>query len=231
MLFAYDILLATLLGSVIGLERQWRQRFAGLRTNALVAAGAAAFAAAAVSPLCRSNPSPVIGAIVTGIGFLGAGVIFKEDFSVSGLNTAATLWCSSAVGALSGMDLKAEALVLAAVVIGINVVLRPLARHFAQGSADSASEMESTYRIYGLCTHRGEHGLRTALLQEAANAKLRVRDLHSEAAPRGQSRVSVDFVLVGRDDKRIDDATLRLSAMPGVRSIRWQLERSASHFE
>lgn len=231
MLFAYDILLATLLGSVIGLERQWRQRFAGLRTNALVAAGSAAFAAAAMSPFCKGNPSPVIGAIVTGIGFLGAGVIFKEDFNVSGLNTAATLWCSSAVGALSGMDLKIEAIALAAVVIGINVVLRPLARHFAQGSADAASEMESTYHIYGLCTHRAEHGLRAALLQEAANAKLRVRDLRSEAAPRGQARVSVNFVLVGRDDKRIDDATVRLGGIPGVRSIRWQMERSASHFE
>jgi putative Mg2+ transporter-C (MgtC) family protein len=88
MFFACDILLATLLGSLIGLERQWRQRSAGLRTNALVATGAAAFAAAAVDPLCRVNPGTVIGAVVTGIGFLGAGVIFKEDFNVSGLNTA-----------------------------------------------------------------------------------------------------------------------------------------------
>jgi putative Mg2+ transporter-C (MgtC) family protein len=146
----FGIFLATFLGSLIGLERQWRQRFAGLRTNALVATGAAAFAAAAVSPLCPS-PAPFLGAIVSGIGFLGAGVIFKEDFSVSGLNTAATLWCSAGVGTLSGMGLMREALVLAALVVGINVVLRPIARHLSQGPADAASEMESTYKIYSLC--------------------------------------------------------------------------------
>jgi putative Mg2+ transporter-C (MgtC) family protein len=227
----FGILLATLLGSLIGLERQWRQRFAGLRTNALVATGAAAFAVAATSPLCRANPSSLLGAIVTGIGFLGAGVIFKEDFTVSGLNTAATLWCSSAVGTLSGIGLRAEATALAAVVVGINVILRPLARHLAQSSADAASEMESTYRVYGLCTLKAEQGLRKALLREAAASKLQVRDLHTEPATAGQSRVSANLVLVGRDDKRIADLVDRVGAAPGLRGIHWQLERGACHFE
>ncbi|HTA17068.1 MAG TPA: MgtC/SapB family protein [bacterium] len=231
MIFACDILLATLLGSLIGLERQWRQRFAGLRTNALVATGAAAFASAAVSPLCLVNPGTVIGSVVTGIGFLGAGVIFKEDFSVSGLNTAATLWCSAAVGVLAGMGLRAESIVLAAVVIGINVVLRPIARRLAQGAADASSEMESTYRIYGLCARRMEQAVRTVLVEEASNARFRVRDLHSEPAPGGLARISVDLVLVGRDDRRIEEVINRISVKPGVRSMHWQLERSASHFE
>jgi len=231
MFFVCDILLATLLGSLIGLERQWRQRFAGLRTNALVATGAAAFAAAAVDPLCRANPGAVIGAVVTGIGFLGAGVIFKEDFNVSGLNTAATLWCSAAVGVLAGMGLRVESTVVAAVVIGINVVLRPIAQRLAQGSADASSEMESTYRIYGLCARRAEQGLRTLLVEEASNARFRVRDLHSEPVPTGLSRVGADLVLVGRDDKRIEGVINRLAVKPGVRSMHWQLERSASHFE
>jgi putative Mg2+ transporter-C (MgtC) family protein len=229
--FIADILLATLLGSLIGLERQWRQRFAGLRTNALVATGAAAFASAAISPLCLSNPAPIIGAVVTGIGFLGAGVIFKEDFNVSGLNTAATLWCSAAVGTLSGMGLRSEALVLAAVVVGINVLLRPLARHLAQSSANAASEMESTYNVYGWCTKRVEHGVRAALLEEAGAAHLRVRNLQSDAAHQGLVRFSVDLVLVGKDDARIDELISRVSSRSGVRSMRWQLARSASHFE
>jgi putative Mg2+ transporter-C (MgtC) family protein len=229
--FLYSILIAMLLGSLIGLERQWRQRFAGLRTNALVATGAAAFAAAAVSPLSRSNPGPIIGAIVTGIGFLGAGVIFKEDFNVSGLNTAATLWCSAAVGTLSGMGLWTESLVIAAAVMSINVLLRPLARHLAQAPADAASEMESTYKIYGQCTRKAEQALRSGLLQEAAGANLRVRDLHSEAVDGGLSRLSAFLVLAGRDDRRMDGVVNRLGQLPGVRSIRWQIERRASHFE
>jgi putative Mg2+ transporter-C (MgtC) family protein len=196
-----------------------------------VATGAAAFAAAAVSPLCLVNPGTVIGAVVTGIGFLGAGVIFKEDFNVSGLNTAATLWCSAAVGVLAGMGLRFESTALAAVVIGINVVLRPIAQRLAQGPADASSEMESTYRIYGLCRRQVEQVLRSLLVEEAINARFRVRDLHSEPAPGGLSRVGADLVLVGRDDKRIEEVINRLAVKPGVRSMHWQLERSASHFE
>jgi uncharacterized membrane protein YhiD involved in acid resistance len=120
---------------------------------------------------------------------------------------------------------------VAAVVIGINVVLRPIAQRLAQGPADASSEMESTYRIYGLCTRRMEQPLRTALVEESSNARFRVRDLHSEPAPGGLSRVGADLVLVGRDDKRIEEVINRLAVKPGVRSIHWQLERSASHFE
>lgn len=229
--YAVSILLATLLGSLIGLERQWRQRFAGLRTNALVATGAAAFAAAAVSPLCQGNPSPFLGAIVSGIGFLGAGVIFKEDFNVSGLNTAATLWCSAGVGTLSGMGLWQEGLVLAAVVIGINIILRPIARHLAQAPADAASEMESTYKIYGRCPKRTEQSMRSLILQEAVAAGFRVRDLHSESGGEKLTLISANLVMTGRDDRRVDGLTDRVALGAGVRSIHWQLERSASHFE
>jgi putative Mg2+ transporter-C (MgtC) family protein len=231
MSFILHVLLATALGSLIGLERQWRQRFAGLRTNALVATGAAAFAAAAVSPACAMNPGSIIGSIVSGIGFLGAGVIFKEDFSVSGLNTAATLWCSAAVGVLAGMGMLAASLALAAVIIGINVVLRPLARHLAQAPADAASEMESTYRVYGLCVRAAEQRFRAGLIQEAASAKLRVRDVHSESTGRGLVRISADLVIPGRDDKRLAGLTANLGLIKGVRAAHWQLEHRASHFE
>jgi putative Mg2+ transporter-C (MgtC) family protein len=198
----------------------------------LVATGAAAFAGVAASPLCRpTSPGTVIGAIITGIGFLGAGVIFKEDFNVSGLNTAATLWCSAGVGTLCGVGMRVESLALASVIILINVVLRPIAHYFAQAPADAASEMESTYRVYGLVEKRGEEALRTHLVREATAAKLRVRDLHTEFVGRGQSRISANLVLAGRDDRRLDGVTERLGLLPGVKAVRWQMERSASHFE
>jgi len=89
-----ELTLSALLGAAIGFERQWNQGMAGLRTNALVAFGAACFVGLHIEQAAAY--------IVTGIGFLGAGVIFREGGSVRGLNTAATLWCSAAVGALSG---------------------------------------------------------------------------------------------------------------------------------
>ena len=218
------------LGAIIGIERQWRARMAGLRTNALVAAGATLFVLYSVT-INSPNATQVAAYVVSGIGFLGGGVILRDGFNVRGLNTAATLWCSAAVGVLAGMGLRAESIVLAAVVIGINVVLRPIARRLAQGAADASSEMESTYRIYGLCARRMEQAVRTVLVEEASNARFRVRDLHSEPAPGGLARISVDLVLVGRDDRRIEEVINRISVKPGVRSMHWQLERSASHFE
>ena len=92
-----------LLGALVGLERQWRQRMAGTRTNALVAAGAAAFVMCGL--LLDNDPSArgrIVSYVVSGVGFLGAGVIFKDGGNVRGLNTAATIWCSAAIGALSG---------------------------------------------------------------------------------------------------------------------------------
>src|ERR1700691_1428691 len=119
---------ALLLGALVGLERQWRQRMAGTRTNALVAAGAAAFVMCAflVRDTSRSE-AQIVSYVVSGVGFLGAGVIFKDNGTVRGLNTAATIWCSAATGAISGLGRPLHALVLAAAVLVTNVVLRPLA--------------------------------------------------------------------------------------------------------
>lgn len=93
---------ALFLGGVIGFERQWRQRMAGLRTNALVAIGAAGFVVFSMSVSHDDSPTRVAAQIVSGIGFLGAGVILREGINVRGLNTAATLWCSAMVGTFAG---------------------------------------------------------------------------------------------------------------------------------
>src|SRR6202790_2319088 len=99
---AIGLTAATLLGAAIGFERQWRQRMAGLRTNTLVALGAASFVVFASLFPGEASPTRVAAQVVSGIGFLGAGIIFREGLNVRGLNTAATLWCSSAVGLLAG---------------------------------------------------------------------------------------------------------------------------------
>ena len=90
---------ALLFGGIIGFERQWHQRMAGLRTNALVSLGAAGFVVFSMA-VADSSPTRVAAQVVSGIGFLGAGVILREGINIRGLNTAATLWCSAMVGTL-----------------------------------------------------------------------------------------------------------------------------------
>src|ERR1700735_4687937 len=108
-----SLMTAFVLGTLIGLERQWRQRSAGLRTNVLVTVGAAAFSDLGLRLLGAEGATRIISYVVSGIGFLGAGVILKDGTNIRGLNTAATLWCSAAVGTLSGSGMPGEAATLA----------------------------------------------------------------------------------------------------------------------
>src|SRR6201990_1621215 len=123
---ALNLFVAACLGAAIGLERQWRQHLAGLRTNTLGARGAAIFIPYARAASDNEGATRIAAQVVSGIGFLGAGVIFKEGLNVRGLNTAATLWCSAAVGLLAGEGMGLHGLVAAVLVIAANVGLRPL---------------------------------------------------------------------------------------------------------
>ena len=100
---ALNLAVALGLSAVIGFERQWRNRLAGLRTNTLVALGAASFVIFEQLIPGESSPTRVAAQVVSGIGFLGAGLIFREGLSVRGLNTAATLWCSAAIGVIAAL--------------------------------------------------------------------------------------------------------------------------------
>ncbi len=121
--------LATLLGVAIGLERQWRSRMAGLQTMALVSMGSALFTVMGAYDFpAGGDRNRVAAQIVTGIGFLGAGVIIKSGMTVAGLNTAATLWATAAVGALCGVGMWREAVVGAVIIVAANGLLYPLAK-------------------------------------------------------------------------------------------------------
>lgn len=127
--FLVHLLLATAVGVIIGIEREWRLRSAGLLTNTLVAIGAAVYVMAGTTLTTNTtgDPSRVLGQIVAGVGFLGAGVIMRDGFNIHGLNSAATIWCSAAVGSLVGLDLYAAAFIAAGIIVSSNLCIRWLA--------------------------------------------------------------------------------------------------------
>jgi len=116
---------ATVVGVVIGLERQLRRRAAGLQTSTLVCVGAALFAT--IAPSFGSNDLRIVANIVTGVGFLAGGVILRDGTNVTGLNTAATIWAAAAIGALCGVGLFYEAALGAAILALLNATMGPLA--------------------------------------------------------------------------------------------------------
>src|SRR5690348_10254014 len=122
---------------------------AGPRTNALVAAGATLFVL--YSDISGSaNSTQVAAYVVSGVGFLGGGVILREGFNVRGMNTAATLWCSAAVGTLAGAGFLGQALVGTLAVLAIHLALRPVVQRI-ETQAKAIGDVETIYRIRCIC--------------------------------------------------------------------------------
>ncbi|MGK5546928.1 MgtC/SapB family protein [Streptomyces sp. URMC 127] len=214
-------------GAIIGLERQWRARMAGLRTNALVAAGSALFVLlsqygfAAATSTAGYDGSRVAAQIVSGIGFLGAGVIMRDGLSVRGLNTAATLWCSAAVGALAGTGLYVVAALGTVGVVGANTLLRPLARGLDRGPHGGA-EVATDYHFEAVCTEPEEAHVRTLVVQSVARPGFRLRSVYSaDAEAPGKVTVSADLTTERRDDSLLEEAVSRLSLEPAVSAVSW----------
>ena len=123
---AVGLVAAVVLGALIGLERQLRRHPAGLHTNALVALGAAAFVTAGMAMGDETAPARIVGQVVVGVGFVCAGLIWHHNGTVRGINTAATVWCSCAVGVFAGFGLLGWAAFVTALVVLANVVLHVL---------------------------------------------------------------------------------------------------------
>jgi len=125
------LLLAAGLGAAIGVEREFRQKPAGLRTNILIALGSALFTILSLE-MTRGVPdtSRVAGQIVTGIGFLGGGAIMRNRDTVHGMTTAATIWVNAAIGVAAGTGQYAIATFTAALTLVVLVVLPPIETYF-----------------------------------------------------------------------------------------------------
>lgn len=217
------LLAAVTFGAMIGIERQWRQRMAGLRTNALVALGAASFTVFAALTPDEISPTRVAAQVVSGIGFLGAGVILREGLNVRGLNSAATLWCAAAVGLLAGGAHYVPAAMTTLLIIGTNLFLRPLVRHI-NTTLPPPDEIELRYRVKIRARATDEAHVRALLLQGVAGTSLRLERLESRDVDEG-SRVEV---IAGMRSETKGSALLetlvgRLSLEPGVSAASWSL--------
>lgn len=214
---------ALVLGGLIGFERQWRQRLAGLRTNTLVAIGAAIFVAFAGLFPNDGSPTRIAAQVVSGIGFLGAGIIFKEGLNVRGLNTAATLWCSAAVGTLCGAGFYVHAVIATAFIIGVNLLLRPLVQAIGRQPI-ATTELDSNYAIAIVCHGEAEAHIRALLLRDMGST-LHIRELESSnIEDSNRVEVSASVRADERQDRLLEQIIGRLSLEPLVTSARWRLE-------
>ena len=144
---AQRLLTAALLGAVLGIEREIRQKSAGLRTNILIAVGSALFTVMSlqIATLAElADPARVASQIVTGIGFLGAGAILRTGNHVQGLTTAATVWVNAAIGVAAGGGEYHLAAIATGITLAALLVLTPAERIIARFAANAAADRRDT---------------------------------------------------------------------------------------
>ncbi|WP_369394467.1 MgtC/SapB family protein [Streptomyces sp. CG1] len=218
-------------GALIGVERQWRARMAGLRTNALVAVGATLFVLYSEAVGDPGSPTRVASYVVSGIGFLGGGVILRDGAGVRGLNTAATLWCSAAVGVLAASGRLGLAMLGTVVVLAVHVVLRPAGRLLDRAPA-AGTDPDAAVRatVHLVCEREAETHLRALLLQTLAASGLAPTGLR--ARREGESASLRATVTINGDvAAALEQVISRLSLEPGVSDLHWHMDDEESERE
>jgi putative Mg2+ transporter-C (MgtC) family protein len=216
---APNLIGALLLGVVIGLERQWRQRHTGLTTHALVALGAAAFTSLAVL-IEGSVDIRMGGQVVTGIGFLGAGLIMRDGLSVRGLSGAATVWATGAVGTLAGYGYLLEAAETALFVLLINLIMPRLGAIMEKHLSEES--VERYYVIELKCAAQDEAAVRAMLLEAMNVRKLRLHALESKAV-QDTTNVQVKAIVysASEQDQLVEHLVGDMSLSPLTFSTKW----------
>ena len=211
---------AFVLGTLIGAERQYRQRTAGLRTTVLVAVGAAAFVDLAMHLDGAEGAVRVIAYVVSGIGFLGAGVIMKQGMDVRGLNTAATLWASAAVGSCAGADMVAQAAALTVFVIAGNTMLRPLVNAINRIPLNEKTS-EATYYFKLAVAADALPDMRDRLVEKLEAAKYPVADIDVVEIGDDILEVVAKLVATAVDPNELNAVVVDLQRQDGVRHATW----------
>jgi putative Mg2+ transporter-C (MgtC) family protein len=168
------------------------------------------------------DPMRIAAQVVSGIGFLAGGVIFREGLSLQGLNTAATLWSTAAVGSLAGFGYFAQAAIGSAAILFVHVILRPLTGAI-NARPDAGAEVPLTFEIHAVCRQDVEERVRTALIAAVRRARITLHALYSDDV-RDTSTVEVvaDVALRGTAEEPLESVVTTLGIEPGVTSVSWR---------
>jgi putative Mg2+ transporter-C (MgtC) family protein len=231
--YLFRLFASLILGAVIGFERHWHHKMAGLRTNILVSIGATLYILLSIEITGDASPSRIASQIVTGIGFLGAGVIMKEGLTIRGLNTAATLWCSAAVGSICGIGAWKIAFAGTLFIITTHLILRPLENYLNKLSFISGGKPDSKQdyivKVIALSIH--EYEARKALLNVLSSPAVKVQSIASTHDNSGENvEVAVHVSSMGKIDDKLQKISNLLNSETGVKSVSWESHSRSTEF-
>ena len=217
--FIMRITFCFVLGSIIGLERQWQRKIAGLRTITLVSLGAFLFVSISAQS-SGGDVTRIAAQVVSGIGFIGAGVILRDGTNIKGLNTAATLWCSAAIGALTALGLLMEAAIGVFYILMANVFLRLISRKLLRKTIHTQI---INYNLTVLYSENKETIIKGILNQRLKHNQLIIK---SFATKKNDNQIQLDLnVEVERlFSDEINILINKLCLEPGVISVKYNNE-------
>ena len=219
--FVLRIVLSMVLGFLIGLERQLTGHPAGIRINVLICMGTSFFT---LFPMLYGSDQMfrVGSSIISGVGFLCSGVIFKDSGTVRGINTAATLWCTAAIGILASTGMYAMAFTATGILIGSNLILRPFAQKLNPIAAGDESEKE--YCITVLCRENAEQEIRLLLINRNSCKTLYLNHLESGDVVGGKVEIIAKYCSAGKPKSNILEGIVgQTLEIPEVISAGWEV--------
>ncbi|WP_170463979.1 MgtC/SapB family protein [Ruegeria arenilitoris] len=223
---ALNLALAMFCGALIGSERQVRQRMAGLRTNALVALSAGAFVVFSALFPEEVSPTRVAAQVVSGIGFLGAGIIFRNGFTIHGLNTAATLWCSAAVGMMAGAGAWYFAVMMTGFVIFVNLGLRPLVK-WLKRTTRAGVPLTQEFRILLRCHENTQADARMSVLKALAQNDVRIVGFDKSDISNGLQTIEIIVSMEDQPEAVQHKIVAPLMLEPSIESVEWDVVSEA----
>jgi putative Mg2+ transporter-C (MgtC) family protein len=219
--FLLHALAALGMGVAIGIERQLGQHPAGVRTNALVCLGSALFVYLTFLVGEKDSPTRIAAQVVSGIGFICGGAILREGITVRGMNTAATLWCTAAIGALIGSEKILLAFLGTVAIIAAHLLFRPLA-HAIDKYTEGKGESELLYEVKLVCRRIQEGAVRTLLIEQIKAARLRLQGMSlQDAQPPDCVEMTVHLYAVQHNEEAMNYLVSTLASQEAVDRVSW----------
>lgn len=219
--FFIRLLICFILSILVGLERQLRHRMVGLRTNVLVCIGEFLFVYLSFG-INTSDKTRIASQVVSGIGFLGAGVILRDGNKIKGLNTAATLWCVSAIGTLCASGLLIEATIGTVFVLLSNIILR-IASLFIMEKVKASLKEKYTIKIN--CKKEKEEKVRTNFAKIITKNDLVLTSFEKSEIAEG--KIKLEAIIITSIPNKVEMVINKISTDSGVISINWEHEKQA----
>ena len=219
--FIIRLIICFSLSILVGLERQLRHRMVGLRTNVLVCIGAFLFVYLSFG-INAKDQTRIAAQVVSGIGFLGAGVILRDGSKIKGLNTASTLWCVAAIGALCASGLVVEASLGTLFVLLSNIILR-LISLFIMDKVKAPLKEKYTIRIS--CKKDKEEKVRTNFAKIIDKNNLVLTSF--EKSEIAEEKVKLKAIIITSTPSKVEMVINKASTDPGIISITWKHEKES----